>query len=69
VSTGLEQIESHIETNYKSPVEFFLPRWIKAFLGVNTVEDLLLAVKTMESSNPVSNSSGSTQIGVFLTLG
>jgi hypothetical protein len=50
-------------------VEFFLPRWIKAFLGVNNVEDLLLAVKTMESSNPVSNSSVATQIGDFHTLG
>jgi hypothetical protein len=69
VSTGLEQIDSHIETHYKSPVAYFLPLWIKAFLGVNALEDLLLAVKTMESPNPVSNYSFATQIGDFLKLG
>ena len=69
MSYDLKKIESHIEMNYKSPVEFFLPRWIKAFLGVNAVEDLLLAVMTMESSNPVRNYSVATQIGDFLTLG
>jgi hypothetical protein len=69
VSYGLVKVESHIETNYKLPVEFLLPRWIKAFLGVNTVKDLLLAVKTIESSNPVSNYSVATEIGDFLTLG